>query len=163
VLPSQCTIWYSAVVEYSLSAAAHAPPEVVWRLFIDVERWPQMTRSIRNVRRLDTGPLRVGSEALVIQPRLPPTRWRITELDPETGFVWEADAGGIRTTGGHFVRVSGDGCIVTLTIAQRGFLIGIVDVLFGNLMRRYLAMELEGFRLTAESSNSSNTSSAIRT
>ena len=72
--------------EYRISTAVKAPAETVWDLFTDVERWPQMTKSIDEARRIDGGPLRVGSEAIIKQPRLPRTRWKVTELQPGHSF-----------------------------------------------------------------------------
>jgi hypothetical protein len=77
-----------------------------------VERWPELTKSVLEARRADRGPLRVGSEAIIKQPRLPRARWRVTELDPGHSFTWENTA---------------------------------------RLSRRYLSMEIDGFRRTAAS------------
>jgi len=51
-------------MEHHVTTSVVAPPEAVWDLFVDVERWPEMTESISRLRRLDSGPLRVGSEAM---------------------------------------------------------------------------------------------------
>ncbi len=73
---------------------ADAPPEDVWRLFVDVERWPQLTKSLTEVRRLDRGPFQVGSEAMVRQAGGPMGRWRVTELEPGRSFSWESSSAG---------------------------------------------------------------------
>jgi uncharacterized membrane protein len=138
-------------VDDVMTTAVDATPDDVWRLFVDVERWPEMTKSVRNVRRLDDGPLRAGSEAIVKQPRLPRARWRVTDLDPGRSFTWETSTGGVTTVGIHSVEADGAAAKVTLSICQRGRLVGVVDAIAGRLARRYLAMELEGFRRTAES------------
>lgn len=138
------------VMEHHVTTTVSAPPEDVWRLFVDVERWPQLTESMREVRRLDTGPLRVGSEAIVRQPRLPRTRWRVTELRPGRSFTWETTAGGMRTAGGHVVEPGAEGSVITLTLHERGPLVPLMNALIGGLSRRYLSMEMEGFRRAAE-------------
>ena len=138
-------------MDYQVTTAADAPPEEVWPLFVDVERWPEMTKSIRRVRRLDDGPLRVGSEAMVWQPRLPRARWRVTELEPGRSFIWETTSGGVTTSGGHLVEANGQGSVLTLTLRMHGPFARLVYAFAGRLSRRYLSMEMEGFRRTAES------------
>jgi uncharacterized membrane protein len=133
-------------VEYHVTAIAEAPAEEVWRLFVDVERWPELTRSMREVRRVDSGPLRVGSEAIVRQPRLPRARWRVTALEPGRSFTWETTAPGVTTAGDHLVEADGQRAVITLTLRVHGPLARLADAVTGRLARRYLSMELDGFR-----------------
>jgi uncharacterized membrane protein len=137
--------------EHRITTAVDAPAEEVWGLFIDVERWPTMIESYESVRRLDSGPLRVGSEATVKQPRLPRARWKVTQLQPGRSFAWETASPGITTAGGHLVEPHGQGATITLTLRQHGPLARLAQVLVGRRTRRYLSMEMEGFRRTAES------------
>jgi len=53
--------------------------------------------------------LAVGSEAVVRQPGLPRTRWRVTELEPGHSFTWESAAGGVTTAGSHIVERTAKG------------------------------------------------------
>jgi uncharacterized membrane protein len=137
-------------MEHHVTAVVAAPPEAVWNLFIDVERWPRMTESISRVRRVDGGPLRVGSEAVVEQPRLPRARWRVTQMEPGRSFTWETTAPGVTTVGGHVVEAGPQGSVVTLTLQVRGALARPVYALVRGRSRRYLSMEAEGFRRAAE-------------
>lgn len=141
-------------MEHRIAAAVDAHPQDVWNLFVDVERWPTMTKSIEKVRRIDSGPVRVGSEAIVKQPRLPRARWKVTELVPGHTFVWETTSSGVTTSGGHVVEPYGNGAMITLILRERGPLAWLVGGLLRRMTRRYLAMELEGFRRTAESERS---------
>jgi len=138
-------------MEYRATTAANAPANEVYRLFIDVERWPEMTASMREVRRLDSGPVQVGSEAIVRQPRLPPARWRVTELEPDRSFIWETTGAGVTTVGEHVVEQDGQRVVITLTLRMHGPLAWLAAAVMGRLARRYVSMELEGFRRTAES------------
>jgi uncharacterized membrane protein len=137
-------------MEYRLTATAGASPARVYRLFIDVERWPGLTASMRSVRRLDDGPIRVGSEAKVSQPRLPTARWRVTELEPDRRFTWETSAGGVTSVGDHLVEPDGTGSKIKVVLSMRGPLSGVMGLLMGGIARRYAAMELEGFRAAAD-------------
>jgi uncharacterized membrane protein len=138
-------------MEHHVTTTANAPPEQVWDLFVDMERWPEMTKSIRELRRVDSGPLRVGSEAIVKQPRLLRARWRVTELERGRSFTWETSTGGVTTVGRHIVEPNGQGSEITLTLGLHGPYARLVYVFAGGLARRYLAMEMEGFRRAAES------------
>jgi uncharacterized membrane protein len=137
-------------MEYRVTATASAPPAVVYRLFIDVERWPELTQSMRSVRRLDEGPIRVGSEAMVRQPRLPAARWRVTEVEPDHRFTWETRSGGVTSVGDHLVEPDGAGSRITLTLSMRGPVSGVMALLMGGIARRYASMELAGFRSAAD-------------
>jgi uncharacterized membrane protein len=136
-------------MEHRVSATVGAPPAVVYQLFTDIERWPELSESTRSVRRLDSGPLRVGSEAILKQPRLPSARWRVTELEPDRAFVWETRNGGVTTVGEHRVEPDGPGSKITIMLRTHGPLAGVLDMLVAGLARRHVAMELEGFRSAA--------------
>jgi uncharacterized membrane protein len=138
-------------MEYQVTTAVDAPPEQIWPLFLDIERWPQMTKSISEVHRLDSGPIHVGSEAMVRQPRLPRARWRVTEMESNHSFIWETASAGVTTSGGHVVTATEQGSELTLTLRMTGPAAGLMSVLLGRITRRYLAMEMDGFRRTAES------------
>src|SRR5215469_6578042 len=137
-------------MELRIATAADASPQQVWSLFTDVERWPTMTKSIQEVRRLDSGTLRVGSEALVKQPRLPRARWRVTDLVPGQYFVWETTSPGLTTTGGHIMLPDRNRTKIILTRSVRGPLACLAEGVLGRQSRRYLSMESEGFRRSAE-------------
>jgi uncharacterized membrane protein len=138
-------------MEHRFSTPCSAPPGQVWPLFLDLERWPEMTESITSLRRLDTGPVQVGSEAMVKQPGLPPARWRVTGIEPDHSFVWATANAGVTTIGSHFVTPSGTGSQITLTLRLEGPLARPMNLIYGRLIRRHVTMEMEGFRRTAES------------
>jgi uncharacterized membrane protein len=140
-------------MEHRVTTAIDAPPQQIWSLLVDLERWPEMTQSITEVRRLDSGPLHVGSEAIIKQPSLPRARWRVTELEPGRSFIWENKSGGVTGVGGHMVDTHGQGSRITLTLSLHGPLARLMDAFVGRLSQRYITMEMEGFRRTAESAH----------
>ena len=77
-------------MEYQISVDIDAPPDVVWAVMSDGERWHEWTASVTSVRRLDKGPLRIGSRALIRQPRFPPAVWKVTALEPGRSFIWRS-------------------------------------------------------------------------
>ena len=128
-----------------------AGPEEVWAVLVDVERWPEWTASMSKVERLDGGPFAVGSRVRIKQPRLPPTVWKVTALDPGQAFSWNAESPGVTTVADHRVTPAGPGVVkVTLGIRRSRPLAPVIDALFGRITRRYVAMEAEGLKRRCE-------------
>ncbi len=122
-----------------------APPERVFDVLVDVERWPEWTASVTSVQRPEPGPLTVGSKAKVKQPKLPHAVWQVTEMH-EHDFSWISRQPGVVTTGRHHVEPDGEGSKVTLQIEHAGPLSGVVGALTKGLTLRYLEMEGDGLQ-----------------
>ena len=129
--------------------AIAAPVHRVWDLTIDIERWPTLTPTILSVERIDDGDLRVGSSARVRQPRMPLAVWTVTELEPLSRFVWEAQILGSRFVGGHHLTSMSDGTRNVLTLDVSGWTAGLLAVTAGSAMRQAIATENDGFRRAA--------------
>ena len=137
-------------MQASVTVDVDAPPERVWAVLSDVEAWPGWTASVRSVRRLDAGPLRVGSRVRIRQPRIPPTVWTVTELVEGQRFTWTALGPGVRTRAAHRVVPSGAGSRATLTVEPDGVVGRLVGRLYTGLTERYLAMEAAGLKQRSE-------------
>ena len=84
--------------------AISAPPERVWEILVDVERWPGRIPTVDRVERLDDGPLAVGARTRLAQPKLPEAIWTVTELTAGTAFTWTSASTGVRITASHLSR-----------------------------------------------------------
>lgn len=124
-----------------------APPDEIWAVLEDVERWPTWTASMRSVRIVGGGPLAVGSVIEVRQPRLPKAIWTITELAPGRSFSWTSRSPGLVSVGGH--RVDGSGTVL-LTFAQTGPLGSVLGLLMTPLIRSYVRTEAAGLKARCE-------------
>ena len=77
------------MLQFQITVDIDAPADRVWAVMRDVERWPEWTPTVTGIRLLQPGPLRPGSRAKIRQPRLPPARWTISELDDSARtFTW---------------------------------------------------------------------------
>jgi len=136
---------------FSISIDIAAPAERVYDVMSDIERWHEWTPSITSIKRLDSGPLVVGSRAMVRQPKLPPALWQVTAIDPGRSFTWVSTAPGIRTVGHHAAEPTAAGSRATLSIDLQGALGGVLGLLTKGITERYLAFESSG--LKARSAN----------
>ena len=111
-----------------------ASPERVWEVLVDVERWPEWADSVSRVRLLQAGPLAVGSQVEVSQPRIPTGTYTVTALQPGSAFTWEQRQPGSTVSAHHECIAVG----------------GLVGRLYRRLTARYLAMEAAGLKARAE-------------
>src|SRR5262245_8873585 len=127
------------------------PAADVWRVFSDVERWPEWTASVRSVEIVEGPGVEPGARVRIRQPRLPVLTWEVSEVDPGTSWSWVARSPGVVTVAHHTVTATdGGGTRVEQTIDQRGPLAGIAGLLTGRLTRRYLAIEGAGLKQRCE-------------
>ena len=138
-------------MDYTHSIDIDAPPDVVWQIMSDVERWPEWTASVTKVTRADAGPLAVGSRATLWQPKFPRAQWTVTRLLRDRGFSWDNRAPGIHVTGHHDIEPRGKGSRVSLRLHYEGLLGRLLARLTRGITLRYLAMEAEGLKRRAES------------
>lgn len=129
-----------------------APPQRVWAVTTDVERWPEWTASVLSVRRLDDGRFRVGSRARVRQPKFLPAVWQVTELEDGRSFTWVTRSPGLRAAGHHRVEPISGGSRATLSVTYSGALGGLVARLLGKTTERFLSLEATGLKKRSEES-----------
>jgi hypothetical protein len=129
-----------------------APPARVWSVLLDVERWPEWTTSVTSIKRLDFGPLTLGSRTSIVQPRLSKRVWRVSSLDEtHRSFAWTTQSLGLRIVGYHRVEESDTGAShVTLSLHFLGVLGPLIARLFRDLNRDYLAREGNGLKAHCE-------------
>jgi uncharacterized protein YndB with AHSA1/START domain len=127
-----------------------APPEAVWEILADIERWPTWTPTMTWVRWLDGGTLAVGSAARIKQPRLPATTWRVTEVEPGRSFMWAASSAGVTTVAQHRLTPRQDGAAVHVGISQTGRLAWLVGLFASRTVGRYPRIEVQALKQRCE-------------
>jgi uncharacterized protein YndB with AHSA1/START domain len=134
------------------SVTISAGADDVWRVFTDVERWPEWTASVRTAEIVRGAGVEPGGRVRMKQPRLPVMTWEVTEVDPGVSWTWIARSPGVRTVARHMLTPQGPGeTVVEQEIEQRGLLGPVVGRLTAGLTRRYLALEGAGLKARCES------------
>lgn len=134
------------MTDFSITVDIAAPPERVWAVIADVERWPEWTPTVTRIQRLDPGPLAAGSRARIRQPKLPPAVWQVSELREGRSFTWVNQSPGVRVAATHSVEPIAQGARATLSLRFSGLLGQLVSRLTRGLNERYLALEADGLR-----------------
>jgi carbon monoxide dehydrogenase subunit G len=136
--------------EYSLHI--DAPPDVVWGVLIDIERWPGWAPHFSRAERLERGDFGLGSSARLRISGAPASVWRVTEFDEGKRFVWASKALGVSSVADHVLEPDGDGTRVALSVTNRGLIATLFSPLFSSLARRNLKAEAQGLKRRSEAS-----------
>jgi carbon monoxide dehydrogenase subunit G len=140
------------MTQLEVAVDIRAPHSRVWGVLVDVERWAEWTPTVTSVARQDEGPLRVGSRTRVVQPKLKPAIWKVTELDESRGvFVWVSRSSGIVVTAGHFLEEIPIGTRAKLTVDFSGLLVPLIRMLIGKATQHYVETEVRGLKQHCES------------
>ncbi len=134
------------------SVTIAAPPERVWPVLVDIDRWPERIPTVAAVERLDPGPLAVGSRIRLQQPRLPTAVYTVTELVDGSSYTWESSSQGVTVSASHLVEPDPDGSRLTLALTVSGPLAGLGWLLSRSLTKRYVEMEAAALKAAAETS-----------
>lgn len=138
-------------MDFEVSIDIAASPDAVWAVMSDAERWHEWTASVTSIRLLDGGPLRIGSRALIRQPRFPPAVWKVTALEPGRSFTWKTGAPGMWAYGIHSVAPApGGGSRAHLRLHYEGIFGTLLARLTRGITNRYLNMEASGLRKRSE-------------
>jgi uncharacterized membrane protein len=141
----------------SVSVTIDAPPEKVFAVLCDVERWPEWTSTMTRIRRLESGAFALGSSAHVRQPRLRPAVWQVTDFEDRRNFTWTTRSLGLSMSASHLIEPQGAGCRVVLSLELSGFLAPLISRLYGGLMERYITTESQGLKRRSESAATKTT------
>lgn len=127
-----------------------APPERVWAVVVDGERWPERIPAVDVVERLDTGPLIVGARTRLQQPRLPTAVWTVTELAEGSSHTWKSSSPGVTVSAAHVVEPHPDGSRLSLAVTVTDPLSRIGWLMTPPLTTHYVEKEAASIKRAAE-------------
>ena len=137
-------------MQLEVNTSTAASPEQIWPVLNDVEHWHEWTPSIISIQRLESGPFGLGSTVRIRQPKLPEMVWRVTDFQPQRGFVWETRNWGAHTIGEHWITPHSGGSELLLRVRQSGLLVPIFAPWISKLTRSYMEMEAQGLKRRCE-------------
>lgn len=141
-------------MRFSIATEIDAPPDVVFAVLSEVERWPEWTSTVTRVERLgDAGaPIAVGTRLRIVQPKVPPADWTVTALEAGRGFRFVSRSPGASVEADHWIEAAGSGerSRATLSVTFGGFLGRLIGRMMRGLNERYLAQEAAGLKQRSE-------------
>ena len=123
----------------------------VWNALANVTVWPEWLPTVLEVQPLAGQVLSVGAKFKIIQPKLRPTVWEVTELHPGENFAWQASSPGLMLWANHtVVELPDRRSEVLLEFRFSGILAPLIALLAGSVTNRYLAIEAASIKGRAE-------------
>jgi len=136
--------------KFDIAVDINAPPDRVWEVMTDIDRWHEWTDSVSSIKRLNNGPFAEGTLVLIKQPKFPPALWKITEIVPEKSFTWTSSGPGFHSVASHRIEKVLNATRVTLSLEYQGLLGGAFGKMTGAITERYMAMEAAGLKKRSE-------------
>ena len=133
------------------SVEIDAPPQLVWEVFSDVERWPEWTASVTSLVGRDGAGLDIGKRFAIRQPGMGKLVWKVTEIDPGSSWTWAQRSPGVSVTARHWVSaLPGGRTLVRQELDQGGWLGALVGKMMVNKTKRFLDLEAKGLKARSE-------------
>ena len=127
-----------------------APPERVWAVTCDIERWPEWTPTVTSVTLVTKTGFGLGSVARIKQPMQPEAEWNVVVFEPGRRFVWESRRTGLRFVGIHEIHAEDSGTKSILRVEAYGFLALLMWPILRVATGHALALENTGLKTRCE-------------
>ena len=136
------------IVERVVTAAR---PEVVWRVLADVEHWRDWTPTVTEIKPVDNTPMKPAARYRVVQPKLRPAIYEVTEYVPTQRFKWEQKLPGGALIADHRITSRDGATEVELSFESQGLLGHIAATLFSKMIAQYVATEAQSLKTYCDS------------
>lgn len=139
---------------YEATITIAAPQETVWRILSGVAQWPDWLPTVSAVEPQTGATLALDARYRVLQPKLRPALWRVTQLDPPHQFTWVSGGPGYAVTAEHILAAAAPECVaVRLRISFSGLFGPLFGWLNRSLTQSYLEQEATALKHTAEAAS----------
>lgn len=128
-----------------------ANPAAIWQVLADVERWPTWTPTVLRVEPITGDGFRVGAKYRVIQPKLRPGVYEVTERVPHEAFTWVLKAPGAAMIAEHrLTAFDGSGTEVELSFATKGLFGAVLGSMYAKTIADYVKTEARSLKTHCE-------------
>ena len=128
-------------------------PASIFKILKDVEHWHVWTNSIIGISLLADNTFKKGAKIKLLQPKLKPAVWTISEIVENKSLQWEKKSFGLKVIANHLIEKSNEGSIVKLQVIFQGFWARLIYKLSFPLTNKYLEMEIRGLKIKCEGLN----------
>jgi uncharacterized membrane protein len=132
------------------TSVINAPPGDIFKILMNFEQWNQWTASITKMSILNNDRPEVGARIKILQPKLPPAIWTITETLQDKSLTWEKSSFGLVMLSEHVITTSNSGTSVIIRMTYQGPLASLFYMLTHSLTDRYMTMEIYGLKRECE-------------
>ena len=132
------------------TSVINALPGDIFNVLMDFGQWNQWTASITGMSLLNNDRPGTGARIKVLQPKLPPAIWTITESLPDRSLTWEKRSFGLVMLSEHLIVTGNNKTSVIIRMTYQGPLAGLFYMLTHSLTDRYMTMEINGLKRECE-------------
>ena len=118
-----------------------ARTDAVWQVLADVEHWRDWTPTVVEIKSLSNKGLTVGPRYRVVQPKLRPAIYEVTECVPNQSITWVQKLPGGGMIADHRLSNRDGGTEVELSFTSKGTFANLVGKIFSKLISDYVATE----------------------
>lgn len=127
-----------------------AQPWIIWKVLADVEHWHEWTPTVVAIKSLGNSEFGVGARYRVVQPKLRPAIYEVTECIPCQRFTWVQRFSGGTMTGDHRITQRDGSAEVELSFSSSGVLGNVVGRVFSRRIADYVRTEAQRLKERCE-------------
>jgi hypothetical protein len=117
----------------------------------DVEHWCDWTPTVTEVKAVGSGAMQQGARYRVVQPKLRPAIYEVTEYIPNQRFAWEQKLPGGALVADHQITSRSGTTEVELSFESKGLLANLAARLYAKTIAEYVATEAKSLKSYCDS------------